>query len=474
VIDAEAALVRRFQESWTDDLLISAKQRLRYCDVWHTAQKLASEWSKAGAVPGDAIALVLANDISFPCCYLACILGGFTAIPVSPELSPDDIEYVLALTQPALILRTPPVLIKEAESSISGEISANPAGIAAIFFTSGTTGRPKGVRHRLDALIGNVVSFNATMGLSHDTRMYHVLPMAYMAGFLNTILSPLMAGGQVIIGPRFSPTSALDFWTFARQENANTLWVSPTIGATLCRIVRDRNRERLAVSGFRTILCGTAPLHGAIRRKFHELFSIPLQESYGTSELLLVSAQDTESAAGLSEHVGAPLPELTLATRRDAEGRDELLIKSPFAMAGYLTEAEITSPSVDGFMPTGDIGEFHNGILYITGRIKDLIIRGGVNIIPRTIESALGDIPNVKDVAVVGERHEFWGEAIVVYAEAEPGTNPETLEKMIRDRCREHLAKSHQPDRIVIVASFPRAVSGKIQKHLLLQQEKID
>lgn len=470
--EPERLLAERFRESWNDPLLVSASHRLTYGAVWCNALDLANSWAQNGLRPGDSIALVLGNDIAFPCCYLACFLGGFTAVPVSPELSEEDIAYILSLARPALTLRSQPPIRPslDALTRPTFTMTENPTGIAAIFFTSGTTGRPKGVRHKLAALVGNVVSFNNAMGLGRLNRMYHILPMAYMAGFLNTILGPIMAGGAVVLGPRFSPTSALDFWGPAQREGANTLWISPTIGATLCRLARNRERAQQSASGFGTILCGTAPLHAVVRQQFHDIFGVPLQESYGTSELLLISAQDHGSAVALAEHVGAPLPEAELSFRADTEGRRELFLQSPFAMAGYLTEEGLISPAApDGAMPTGDIGELRDGLLYITGRLKDLIIRGGVNIAPRTIENALGDLPYVKDVAVIGERHEFWGEAIVVCVEAGSTADRSAIETGVRERCRDRLARSHQPDRVLVMDAFPRGVSGKVQKHLIQQ-----
>src|SRR5262249_34011193 len=160
---------------------------------------LAVEWTKQGARKGDAIALILYNDLAFPCCYLACMLAGFIAVPVNPELSADDIDFILNLASPAVVVRTPPVVDHKCLPSDEFELAADPKTCGAIFFTSGTTGRPKGVRHSWSSLVGNVAAFNLMMNIDRDTRMYHVLPMAYMAGFLNTILSPLVAGGSVIV-----------------------------------------------------------------------------------------------------------------------------------------------------------------------------------------------------------------------------------------------------------------------------------
>jgi acyl-CoA synthetase (AMP-forming)/AMP-acid ligase II len=471
-VDAASLLVRRFEESWTDPLLTDpAGCRLSYGQVWVNAARLAAEWRNAGVAKGDRVALVLGNHIAFPCCYLACMIGGFIAVPVNPELSDSDVAHILELARPGIVLRSPPAIDDRSLLARSQlKLAGDSRDVAAIFFTSGTTGLPKGVQHSLDALVGNVVSFNAAMGLGRDTHMYHVLPMAYMAGFLNTLLSPIMAGGRVVIGRRFSAETALDFWTLAIAEGANTSWLTPTIAATLCRLARDKDTAPAMVRGFRTILCGTAPLHPNVRRDFVATFAVPLQESYGTSELLLVSAQNPADAAASAEHVGAPLHELILSFRTDSEGRRELMVTSPYAMLGYLTAEELTTPvTVEGAMPTGDIAELKSGSLHITGRIKDLIIRGGVNVAPQAIENVLRDVPGVLDIAVIGRPHSFWGETIVVCVEADRSVDPTTLETAIRQRCQTSLARPYRPDEISILDSLPRGTTGKIQKHLLRQ-----
>jgi long-chain acyl-CoA synthetase len=462
-------LAQRFKESRDDILFVSPESRkLSYGQALSNARKLAFEWTKHGARKGDAVALILANDPSLPCCYLACLLAGFIAVPINPELGEESIRFMSGLVAPALAITSPPVIDYECLPATEIEFAADTNSCAAIFFTSGTTGRPKGVRHSWSSLIGNVVAFNRLMEIEKGMRMYHALPMTYMAGFLNTILSPLVAGGTVIVGPRFSPETALDFWSRPSHEHANAIWITPSIASALARLVRDSGLARSVAAGFKTILCGTAPLHPSVRRAFNEQFGAPLQESYGTSELLLVSAQSRARAELMSADVGMPLPELEVEFRNDTEGRDELVIRSPFAMLDYLTEdGPISTSDSNGFIPTGDAARLDDGILQITGRIKDLIIRGGVNISPRSVENVLGDIPGVEDVAVVGVPHEFWGEKLVACIQASAEVDRGAVEIAVRQRCRERLARSHQPDDIAILSKFPRSVTGKIQKHIL-------
>jgi acyl-CoA synthetase (AMP-forming)/AMP-acid ligase II len=462
-------LAQRFKESRDDILFIAPERRtLSYGQALTNACRLALEWTNQGACKGDAVAINLTNDLSVPCCYLACLLAGFVAVPINPELGEENVRFILNLVAPAVAVTSPPAVDYDCLPTAEIEFAGNPDGCGAIFFTSGTTGRPKGVRHSWSALVGNVLAFNRFMEIARSTRMYHVLPMTYMAGFLNTILSPLVAGGAVITGPRFSPETALDFWSWPVREEANTMWVTPSIAAALARLVRDRGMAHSVASAFKTILCGTAPLNPSVRRTFSEQFGAPLQESYGTSELLLVSAQSRSRAELMSTDVGPILPELEINFREDEEGREELFIRSPFSMLGYLTEEGLVPVNdSNGFVPTGDVGRLDDGILQITGRIKDLVIRGGVNISPRSVENVLGDLPGVEDVAVVGVPHEFWGEKLVACIQASAGIDRRAVEVAVRQRCRERLARSHQPDDIAILSKFPRSVTGKVQKHIL-------
>jgi acyl-CoA synthetase (AMP-forming)/AMP-acid ligase II len=166
--------------------------------------------------------------------------------------------------------------------------------------------------------------------------------------------------------------------------------------------------------------------------------------------------------------VGEPLTGLDISFRRSAEGSDELMVRSPFTTLGYLTETgTVAVDETGGFVATGDAGKLEQGILEITGRLKDLVIRGGVNISPRAIEDILCDLPGVEDVAVVGVPHEFWGEELVACIQAGPNADAAAIEAAARERCRERLARASQPDRISVFQAFPRAVTGKVQKGVL-------
>ncbi len=307
--------------------------------------------------------------------------------------------------------------------------------IRLTFQTSGTTGEPKDIVHTLDAMTANAEAFNAVVGLDASTVMYHCLPRTHMAGFLNSILCPTLAGGRVAFGPTFSAQTAGRFWADLFASQANTVWITPTIAAMLLRMGRFApDIVRSYGSKIRHVFCGTAPLPRRIREEFGHVSQEEFAVCYGTSEHMLVSVQSREQAQ--AEHnVGTPLPGMKVETRDNGE------------------------IFVNG-TPTGDQGELRGGHLTITGRLKDLIIRGGFNIIPAKIEDVVRGYNLARDVAVIGQPDDFWGERIVLFVE---GGEKATVTAW----CRENLPKSHQPDVIKIVDKLPRNGMGKVLKREL-------
>lgn len=462
-----SALAERFVVSADREMLVGADgRRLTYRDVHARAGAFARLAAERGARPGDAIAVEMANDLDFPIWYFACFFGGFVMVPVNPELSVEDREHIRRVVAPRLSFGAGDV----PADLPAGDLPEAPAwrddAPGVIFFTSGTTDRPKGVMHSWASLIANVASFDRLCGLDAETRMLHVLPMAYMAGFLNTVLSPVVVGGTVVVGPRFGPRSILDFWSLPMRERVTDVWLTPSIAAALLRASRDDALAREALAGFRRVFCGTAPLHDAVRADFLARFGRPLQESYGTSEQMLLAVQSPEDARARRD-VGTVLDGADLAFVESEPGIAEIVVGSRHL--GYLTAEGILAPVVDaaGRTPTGDAGRLVDGRLEITGRLKDLIIRGGINVSPVAVENALAGLDGVKDVAVVGLPHPFWGESIVACLETAAGADEAAIVEAAGRRARERLAKAFQPDRVVTMAAFPRATTGKIQKRLL-------
>ena len=457
----------RFHESETHPFFIS-KNGLKYTykDYWQYSAGLAQQWKNEGLKPGSIIALNLPNSFTLPCCYLACAIGGFVACPLVTTLNRTTIEKMIGYLKPDKLISENFDLISTHESHAEiTEFKRKPNEPFLIMWTSGTTGEPKAIVHSFESILGSALSFSKLTEMKPDTRLYHVLPMTYMAGLLNTLFAPLMAGATIVEGPVFSPETALDFWTLPMKESVNTLSLIPTIASALCRLTRDPSILQYVKSGIRQIQCTSAPIPSALRNRFLKKFSVPLQNCYGITELGgPLSFQSFENALQ-DQDVSQLIAEATAIIKNS----DELWIRSPFSMLGYSDQGKLVSPlDSECFFNTGDLGLMKGNQIQITGRIKDLIIRGGINVSPVRIESVLSEMKEIEEVAVIGKEHEFWGEEII--ACVIPKTKGPDLLTNIKLFYQDRLGTHEQPDRIVFFEEFPRSFIGKILKNKLKEQ----
>lgn len=464
-MDYISLLSKTFQSNSSKELLLTQDDKsISYASFWLNAEKLADKWQKAGVKQGETIVFIFPNDVSMLCCLLSCAIGGFVACPIVHNLHQDTISNMIASVNPKLIIYEKQQLDETLlpDKAYNFYIGVKAAKPFLFNFTSGLTGEPKTMCHSLDALIGSAYSFGKLSGMTASTRLYHILPMAYMAGIMNTFLAPLMAGGTIIEGPLFSPSNATDFWTRPINKQINTLSIVPSIAASLIALTRDHDTIAIVKSQITQIQCTSAPISKDIKIKFKQKFSIPLQDCYGITELGgPLTFQHLEDANAFSD-ASIPIPQLDISLRNDGE----LWIKSPFAMLGYYQNKKLDKPvDEDGFMNTGDTAVFEDGKISITGRKKDIIIRGGVNVSPLRIETSLSLIPSVEDVAVVGLEHSFWGEEIVAVIVTDQERT--SVKQEIVSYAATHLAAHERPDKIVFVNALPRSFVGKVQKNYL-------
>ncbi len=442
-----------------------------YGQVWSNAEHIVKNWKNKGAKHGDGIAFILNNTASLLVSYIACAIGGFVANPINPTLNLKNVNSILELTNPKIIIRKPPLLKKHILKENKIKINSNPNSSFFILSTSGTTGKPKGICHSLNSILGSAKDFAILSCMNQSTSMYHVLPMCYMAGFLNTFFSPIIAGGMIVEGRQFSPSTMFDFWKRCNDSQANTLCLTPTIASSLCHIVRDTKKAKIDASKLISIHSTAGVLHQGIRQKFYKLFGRPLQDCYGLTELGGPLTIQTSIDALSKHNSGKPLPNLKFIFRNNSMGDTEMWIKSPNIMKGYVTKAGINLPTDDnGFMPTGDIAEIKEGDLIITGRIKDIIIKGSENIFPVVIENKLSPLSGVKDLTVVGLKHEFWGEIIIGCVIPEENIDESKLINKLKKYSTKNLSPSYRPDKWITLKDFPRTSTGKIKKILLTKK----
>lgn len=503
-------LARIFRDNAERTFFIDAIEggRTSYGELARNATALVEQLKQHELRAGDRIGIHLPNGTLFATLYFACLLGGFTAVPVNNALSLKDRAFVMNRSRLSAVVTgvgtdedqgalarsesgdgdSWPIL-RISKDGIGADLALNaPADmdididgtlaavdnhqLLSIHFTSGTTSLPKGVAHRVGALLGNADSFNRAFGLGAERTFVHVMPMPYMAGFLNTLLGALTAEACIVLAPQFGPQSALRFWDLISEHGGDTIWMSPTMLAALTRMDRGGVGINICKSRRMRIFSATAPLARRVQQEFEEKYGVNVVESYGLSELLLITANDGPVGPKVSS-VGTMLPEIRIEVRGDdgerlADGSDgAIFVNTPHATLGYIDfETGLPVASEDVWFDTGDIGHVDaDGYLFVTGRMKDLIIRGGFNVSPRQIEEVLLQHPAVQDAAVVGAPHEFYGEEIVAAIIPVLGQDVKDIQASLREDCLANLGRSSVPDRFIAFDAFPVTSLGKIQKN---------
>ena len=469
-MNASNILNKVFRERWNSEGLVVNNRSFLYKDIYQKALAIKLHLNKLGCNEGDKLILKLPNGSVFFHSYLASIIGGFTFIPINIDTTDDNFLLIKNKVNPKLIIDDEKKLGDLKTFSVRYPDFNYPINQdAGIFFTSGTTGSPKGVAHTLNNLVLNAISFNSMMGIEDTCRLYHIFPMSYMAGFLNSILLPIVSGGTVILGNQFNAMNVFGFWDDILHKKINTLWLSPTMAYMLTKINRDKNIKEKIKDKLSNIFSATAPLQAHIKKSFHETFGYYLQNSYGMSELLLVSAQNIHEA-GSNETSGTMLPEILSKTEFNKQSNSyELLIKTPFMLSNYFMSDEVNYIDSKGYFITGDIAKVDDKKLDITGRIKDIIIRGGINISPREIERVIYSNKIVKEVFVIGQPDEFWGEIIIVFLSINLSCDVKKVKKEINKICKSNLPSSMMPDKFIYVDNLPKTLSGKIERRKLVE-----
>jgi len=479
-----------------------------YGEFHRQACALAADLRRRGVRKGDRVAVMVPNCCELAVLYFACIYLGAVIVPINPALSASDVQFILASCKPVLIvasaigadaiksfpanvlrLVTAHEAVKDSNASDQIRIdaldeasdfvpleTADGEDLVVIMYTSGTSAKPKGLAHKLGRMFRNAAAFASAQGINQDSRFYLTLSMAYMGGLYNLLVLPFLCGASVVVDHVFDARSSLHFWDKAKNNNVNALWLAPTVLSILLRMDRGRTGEEFCRNSIRHTFVGFAPLPLKVKNEFEARYGVRLIENYGLSETLFVTAR---SHSGLSRensgghgYVGEMLPGVKLRIVSDEEksaapGIDgEVQILTPDLMAGYLdANGDLAEMDAAAWFPTGDVGHLDDhGSLFITGRKKDLIIRGGVNISPAAIEEALMHLQGIADVAVVSIPHELYGEDIVAVLKLEAGVELESVLDLVVAHAKRTLAQHQQPARYIAIDELPRTANGKVQK----------
>jgi long-chain acyl-CoA synthetase len=472
--EISACLSRVFKENWSRDFLFGEElsKPMTYGHFYAGVAELRARLTAQGLKRGDKVCVVLPNSWRYPVLYLAAASLGVVLVPIDHSRGQTEIQDILKLAPCSLVLTKDDLsLFDGLPSKHVGPFPSEPwwegldgEGIFLIIFTSGTTGVPKGIKHSFRNLFLSAQAFAQRFDFSREHIFYHNLSMAYMAGILNLFVMPLICGSGIVIGERFTGSSILSFWQLPVKYKANTFWFIPTIAAMLLRMDRGAQGVDYAQQVNITGLIGTAPLSEQLKHDFEAKYNIKLYESYGLSETLFLTT-NAPCDLGKEKSVGHALAGVAMSFREDGE----IGVRVPWNFLGYVGQEGGQDPA--GVFWTGDIGEkTSTGALKITGRKKDIIIRGGVNISPRRIEEMLMQEPAVDEAVVVGVKDQILGEktvGVVVLKPSSGGT--QSINKISWNaKIEAQLGRDYSIDDYKIVETIPKNLNGKTDKNKLV------
>jgi len=412
----------------------------------------------------EEIAVVWENSKELLVMYFACMISNTKIIPIDPQKAKPEVDAILHNHAGIIALweadKKDVSFVQMLEDAKIIELiqSIDLEKPYMITYTSGSTGQAKGVIHCLYSLFLAGDVFGRATGYSKDSRVCHTMPMTYMAGILNTIFMPLVMESQIVIFPRFSVMTAVTFWREVEKHQVNTFWLSPSMLNILMTVDR-KGKAADYLSRTKTLFCiGTAPLYPQVKEAFEQKYGVELLPSYGLSETLFIATKVKGVQPEVSS-VGAVLPMVDLQFA-DAE---EIYLDVPWMFLGYSNEN--TAEYFDGkYYKSGDLGEIRDGQLYITGRKKDLIIRGGMNISPKQIEEVLLSTEDVMECCVssVVQDNE---ERVIAWCKVKASSD--NLATSLNAIIVERLGRTYRVDQFVWVNEIPKNLNGKVDKEVL-------
>lgn len=483
----EAGIGNAIGRSWSYEELLNEAERL--------ARALLSRFK-----PGERICIWAPNTPEWVIMEYAAGLAGLILVTANPAYQERELRYVLeqsgavalflvtehrgnpmaeiaARVTPSIAAIREVTDLDEHTALFGGESrrqdlpTVNPEQPVQIQYTSGTTGFPKGVVLHHRGLTNNSRLYSERLGIEAGCTALNFMPLFHTAGCGMMTLGAAQLGCKMILAREFDPSSLLDI--VATERVAYMLGV-PTmlIGLLDAQATRPRN-----VSSIDMIVAGGAMVLPELVHRIREVFGCNFETVYGQTEFSPVITQTCrdDSIENLSETAGQPLPQTSVSVR-DPHTKaivpigavGEICVQGDGVMIGYNDDPDATAMAIDtdGWLLTGDLGTMDaQGYLRITGRVKDMIIRGGENLFPVEIENVLLEHPDIAEVAVVGIPDDRWGETVACFLRSTPGA---VLNRMaLIDHCRTRIAPHKTPAHWVEVSDWPLTGSGKIQKFVL-------
>ena len=467
--------------------------RYTYADLIVRSGAYAAALVAAGVKPGDRVAVQVEKSPEVLFLYLGAVRAGAVFLPLNTAYTGPEIAYFLGDAEPALFVCDPakrealaPVAevagvalvhtldgegrgtLAEAATQAAqafADVARGPEDLAAILYTSGTTGRSKGAMLSHENLASNARTLAEFWRFTADDVLLHALPVFHTHGLFVATNTVLASGGTMLFLPRFDPARVL-----ALMPRATAMMGVPTF---YTRLLREPGLTREATAGIRLFVSGSAPLLAETHREWEARTGHAILERYGMTETNM-NTSNPYAGARVAGTVGPALPgvevrvvdpETGAILGPDAVGMVE--VKGPNVFQGYWRMPEKTAAEfkADGFFITGDLGKIDGeGYVHIVGRGKDLIITGGYNVYPKEVENEIDALPGVVESAVVGIVHPDFGEGVTAVVVG--GANVPDEATILRT-LEARLARYKCPKRVLFVEELPRNAMGKVQKNVL-------
>lgn len=467
-----------FRDNWEESFIFDSLSDNSFCgkDFLKEILRYRKMLEGIGFQKGDILCFIMSNSFDLLVLYFASLMMELIIVPIDPYKGEEEIKCILSQLNYKYVIVDSNIdyldkkkMIRELKNihDIKEDVSSDKLNIFdkldynrlfLVTFTSGSTGIPKGVMHSFNNLVLSTVAFGKRFNFGKESIFYHNLPMTYMAGILNLIILPFVFGGKIVIGERFSISNFMHFWDTPIKYSVNSFWFIPTIIALLLKL--DRGNSGIEYARGRNIIgcVGTAPLNNHLKESFEKKYAIPLYESYGLSETLFVTTNHP-SIRQRENSVGELLPGVELEFAQDKE----ILISVPWMFLGYFNQ-ETNDYFKHGKFISGDNGGIDSdGFLYITGRKKDLIIKGGINIGPKEIENFISRFNLFAEYVVLGLEDDALVEKIGCFFVPKDTFSLE-MKKTLNLEIGKKLGKDYCIDEFVQLESIPKNINGKIDK----------
>ena len=457
-----------------------------YGELDQLADRFAALFAAHGLEPGDRASLVCSNEPLLAGAYFGAFRARVVANPINNRLLPEEVAYILehagsrcvvvseeyvALIESTLpLLKERPVVITARDVKGEGMSKApTPRSDdgALLIYTSGTTGKPKGVVLSQGNVMAGITYVSRAFEMKAGDRTFCVMPLFHTNGLMFSTLPFLLVGATVVLRKRFS---ASNFWTQLAESRATTASVSPTILAML--LEHEAKAPPAADIRLDYIKVASAPTPAELAERFEARFGRGLLlETYGLTESTAINVMNPLRGPRKFGSIGRALAPQEVRIVDD-DGNDvaqgatgEIEVRGPTVMKEYFRDPENTRKAMHGdWLRTGDVGRIDaDGFVFIVGRSKEMILRGGENISPLEIEEVAVRHPAVREAAAVGVPDRIWGESVGLCVVAREAVTEQELVAF----CREHLSAFKVPQRVVFVEELPRNAVGKVTRNVL-------